>query len=130
MKIKSDFVTNSSSTSFVVVGYLIDCDDFYKFCKKLKEKLDIKIEVDEEDYYEIIDYLDESMGIYVGYGMEQGAPDDETVIVGEMIAEIDDDKCYGTSVRTLRDFDDIIEIGKKFGKTKDDLKIISGMRLC
>ena len=71
MKIKSDFVTNSSTTSFVMLGYVIKTNgrDRDMSLGELREKAD-------------------KLGYYVFEGGEMGAPDDNSALIGEVIGEI------------------------------------------
>lgn len=75
MKVKCDFVTNSSSTSFVVWGICKDWND--EFLKKILEKSDKKIPFDEFvelERYELAGIISEIA--YKEYKLEAGTHED------------------------------------------------------
>jgi hypothetical protein len=91
MKIKTDFVTNSSSSSFVVIGIHLDLEkiDIERF-QRIKQKVSVTIEQMMEDPYEYLDPmlrgsdLQYSSGCEYGNGMMVGIPytnmeEDETL---------------------------------------------------
>jgi hypothetical protein len=79
MKIRMDFVTNSSTTSFAIVGYVADMDN-----SKVEEN------EDGPDSYEIIDKAAENAGI-VHYEDQGGC-----FYIGLDLVKIKDDENFGT----------------------------------
>lgn len=61
MKIRSGFVSNSSSSSFVVYGVRVESDDVETACKKLKIKWDE--DNDGFDSYEALEKLSDKLGV-------------------------------------------------------------------
>jgi hypothetical protein len=76
MKVKRDFVTNSSTTSYIMLGYVV----------KVRGK-DRLMEVDD------LEEKAEKLGYQIFVGGEDGAPNDETALVGEIIGEMNSEEC-------------------------------------
>jgi len=103
MKIKIDFVTNSSTTSFVMLGYVIrDQDD--ERLDKLQEKA-------------------EKLGYQLFIGMESGAPDDNSALVGEIIGEASNEDC-GFEEKEV----DLTELVEKVNQLKIDLGLPANLK--
>ena len=96
MKIKADFVTNSSSSSFVVIGVTIDSFELTSFInegclRQLSEicKKEITIQDVENDIY-LIDELLKNTSLQT-----QRAVDDDHIMIGIPYTKMDDDETLG-----------------------------------
>lgn len=135
MKIRNGFVSNSSSSSFVLRGFVIDEKDFdYKKMGRLitsgyDEMWEEYVEEygeDAEEYDFFLESIDNS-DIHVGFGTEGGAPSEDKVIVGELFAT-DTDECFSYEEIDLVMSEQLQEIKDAFD-IKDDLKVIIGRML-
>lgn len=107
MKIKTDFVTNSSSSSFVVIGIHLDTDtiDVERF-QRIKKKVSVTIEQLMEDPYEYLDPMLKGSDLEYSQGCEYG----DGLMIGIPYTSMGEDE-------TLRQFRQRVkdEIMEKFG---------------
>ena len=147
MKIRTGFVSNSSSSSFVLRGFLIDKDKYTQESllqlmniipdeDKIQETFerynyDTREDVIEDMFYDkIYNYFDD-MGLFFGLNSEDGCPDEDVYMIGEMLydsyyndicdTQIIDGKISNAKLQVIQD---------KLGLEDSDVKIICGERCC
>jgi len=105
LKIRTGFVSNSSSSSFVAYGYLLSKDDYNdrksllklfktEILDELMEKITgsklLDISKDDDDYYDDLFYDLQSNNLIICDDPENGAPDDKHCFVGFVINSTDE----------------------------------------
>lgn len=101
MKIKTDFVTNSSSSSFVVMGIHVDMDkvDISKM-QNIKSKRTFTIEDFMEDPYEYLDPHLKGTDLTWSSG---SCYDDDDLMIGICYTSMGDDETLGEFKQRVRD---------------------------
>ena len=137
MKIRAGFVSNSSSSSFVVKGYLLPKDNFdYNKMIEIMNKFEFDYgeDLDEDTikdifYWEFTDMLS-SKNIYISTSTEGGCPDDDTLMIGELLAEADDEGGYFDTMVLDSENSPLLEDLKEKLDINAPIKIIVGTRYC
>lgn len=135
-KIRTGFVSNSSSSSFVLKGFVLSKNSFtfedklnimYKFgfnYKKYDKYINEK-DIDKIFYYEFRDHISDNIALL--QDVEDGAPDFDTIVIGEMLSNCED---YLPEMVIDTDLTPTLQQIKEVFNINDSVKIVCGTRCC
>lgn len=138
MKIRSGFISNSSTSNFIVRGYIIPRDkiDYKKFkqlfLNKHPEILEELKNYDEEDFYWEFFYQVRDTGYYITENTEDGAPTG-CCLLGELLVDTGEDGYIPDIVIDCDSNDKLDELRAILKEVSDEepkLKIVAGTRCC
>jgi len=120
MKVRLGYVSNSSSSSFVMIGIQIPKEKEDEICKKFAEILKGEKLTGDNEIYDILSSSDDYLS------------DDGPGYIGKVIADISSEDGYMET--TIVEFQEAIEeaykILRPLGFKKEDIKLITGTRSC
>ena len=123
MKVRTGFVSNSSSSSFVIAGVLLD-----------QKELADKANVDIDEIYEFADDLCEELKVDFEIGGDSDVPDDKIIIGKKLSYSYDSDylEKFSTTLKEIQSISEAVvdKINEKLNTeyTADDVKIIGGTK--
>ena len=127
MKTRFSYVSNSSSSSFVVVEYLIDdgsMEGYYAMARKLNQEL-VNQSKNVEDYVNENGYETSGKGLSLFAGCDDNGFERGKTFVGKLIAKGDDDS--NVMDEKIMDIDEIKnDIAKEFDFPNEKIKVITG----
>lgn len=101
MKINSDFVTNSSTTSFVVIGVRMEAKDIpHEYLEKTAERNGITVESMQETPLNYIDEIIKGSDLEYSYGEPYG---DDDVMVGIEYTKMGENETLGQFRQKVQD---------------------------
>lgn len=84
MKLRAGFISNSSSSSYVVVGYMIDDDGISAISNIVRRLFPTEV-INSQD--ELFDLLYEQDKYFIGWNSDHGTPSGK-ILVGHLISDI------------------------------------------
>lgn len=130
MKIRAGFVSNSSSSSFILRGTKLSTEEIIKALNIPQDEIDEIVEEDEEEY-ELYEFLSEK---FEGFSVEVdgnyfGGQDYTTLVVGESIGSLDDGEVVELKEYTPEENQKLIDkfeaLGFKDVKLKTYVQMVS-----
>jgi len=101
LKIKTDFVTNSSSSSFVVMGRFLEADNISdETIQKLADEKNLNVDDLKNNILEYIDYFIEGSDLEYSYGDPNGYDD---VMVGIEYTKMSEVETLGQFRKRVQD---------------------------
>ena len=131
MKLKSCFVTNSSSTSFVMIGWAVDFPNVYSRQKELVSKVFEKDpkKLTKKDVNELFFKMIHmgKDGLDFQIGEDHGAPDNNTILVGMRIGLVNDEVIEYTEEKfSMKELKGVLKRAREKFNIKERPKVLTG----
>lgn len=116
MKIRAGFVSNSSSSSFILRGMKLTTDEIVKTLNISEEELQ---DIDQEEEYEMYEFLESKLKDFDIHcdGNYFGEQDYTTLVVGESIGSLEDGDVTELPDRTKEDDEKLLAKFEALGFT-------------